>query len=52
MQKEINADNMLTFSSKNPYSNREPLVIQRKLAKNSDIVIINNNILFQDIDSQ
>ena len=51
MQREIDADNLLTFSSKNLYSNREPLVIQRKLAKKSDIVIINNNILFQDIDS-
>jgi len=51
MQREVNADNLLTFSTKNLYSSREPLVNQRKLAKKSDIVIINNNILFQDIDS-
>ena len=50
MRNDINADSLLTFSNKNPYSNREPLVIQRKKAKTSDIVIINNNILFQDID--
>jgi len=49
MKNDINADSLLTFSTKNPYSNREPLVIQRKKAKISDIVIINNNILFQDI---
>ncbi len=48
---QINADNLLTFSNKNLYINREPIVIQRNKAKNSNIVIINNNILFQDLNS-
>ncbi len=48
---EINADNLLTFSNKNIFSDREPIIIQRKKVKKSNIVIINNNLLFQDIDS-
>lgn len=45
----INADSKLTFSKKNIYENREPAMIARKCAKKSNIVIINNSILFQDI---
>jgi hypothetical protein len=45
----INADSKFTFSKKNIYENREPAMIARKYAKKSNIVIINNSILFQDI---
>jgi hypothetical protein len=32
------------------YEDREPAVIARRQARKTNIVIINNNILFQDID--
>ncbi len=47
--KEINADDSMVFSKKNIYEKREPAVIARKLARTSNIVIVNNSILFQDI---
>lgn len=47
--RNINADNLLVFSSKNPYSNIEPILVSRKNAKKANIVVINNNLLFQDI---
>ncbi len=46
---EINADDPLIFSKKNIYEKKEPSIIARKKAKNSNIVIVNNSILFQDI---
>jgi len=45
---DINSNNLLIFSNKNNFFDREPVLIHRKKAKNSNIVIINNNILFQD----
>ena len=50
-KKMINADDKLIFSTKNIYLKYEPLIYFRKKAKKSDIVIINNNILFQDIEN-
>ena len=47
---EINANDYYTFSKDNIYSKYEFVIRARKNAKNSNIVIINNNILFQDID--
>lgn len=47
---EINSWNYFTFSKENPYSNYEFALNARKNAKKANIVIINNNILFQDID--
>ena len=47
--KEINADDFLIFSKKNIYEKKEPSIIARKKAKNSNIVVVNNSILFQDI---
>jgi len=49
---EINADNFLVLSKKNMYYKREPLVFYRNQAKKSNIIVINNSILFQDIDSE
>ena len=48
--REINADDQITFSSKNIYEDREPAVIARRQARKTNIVIINNNILFQDVE--
>jgi len=50
--REISADDKIIFSKKNIYEKREPAVIARKLARNSNIVVINNSILFQDISSE
>jgi len=47
--KEVNAEWPLTFSSDNPYEDSEFAVIARRKARKSNIVVINNNILFQDI---
>lgn len=48
--REINADDHITFSSKNLYELREPSVIARRQSRKTNITVINNNILFQDID--
>ncbi len=48
-KKEINAEDNLVFSKKNIYNKFEPVIFFRKNAKNSNIVIINNSILFSDI---
>ncbi|MDD3646401.1 MAG: helicase C-terminal domain-containing protein [Candidatus Gracilibacteria bacterium] len=50
--REINADDKVTFSAINMYEDREPAVRARRNARGSNIVIINNNILFQDIDGE
>ncbi|MDQ7009456.1 MAG: helicase C-terminal domain-containing protein [Candidatus Gracilibacteria bacterium] len=46
---EINANNFYTFSKENIYTKYEFSINARKNAKKANIVIINNNILFQDI---
>lgn len=46
---EISWENKNTFLKGNIYENKEPSIIARKKAKKSNIVIINNSILFQDI---
>ena len=48
-KQDINADDSLVFSKKNIYEKIEPIFIARKKAKKSNIVVINNSILFQDI---
>ena len=48
---EINAEDSIIFSKKNIYEKKEPVIIARKKAKKSNIVIVNNSILFKDIDS-
>lgn len=48
--RDINADNLMTFSSKNPYEDREFAVRARRQARKSNIVIINHAMLFQNID--
>lgn len=48
--REINADDLGTFSKENTFEKYEFCVNARKRAKKANIVIINNNILFQDID--
>ena len=48
--KEINADDTITFSKENSYEKYEFSVNARKNARKANIVVINNNILFQDID--
>lgn len=47
---KINSDSSITFSSSNPYEDLEFVVRARRIARKSNIVIINNNILFQDLD--
>jgi len=47
---EINSNDFFTFSKENPYTHYEYAQKARKNAKKANIVIINNNILFQDID--
>jgi len=47
---EINSSDFFTFSKENHFSNYEFSINARKNAKKANIVIINNNILFQDID--
>lgn len=49
---EINANLPFTFHKENPYLEKEFIVQARNKAKKSNIVIVNNNILFQDIVSQ
>ncbi len=49
--REINSDDNFVFSSENPFEKYEFILKARKAAKTSNIVIINNNILFQDISS-
>ncbi|MCD5380764.1 DEAD/DEAH box helicase [Candidatus Gracilibacteria bacterium] len=48
--KEINADDSITFSQDNTYEKYEFAVNARRNARKANIVVINNNILFQDID--
>jgi ATP-dependent DNA helicase DinG len=48
--RDINADDAFTFSTDNTYEDREFAIRARRQAKKTNIVIINNNILFQDID--
>jgi len=45
----INASSGFVLSSENEYLEKEFFKIARERAKKADIVIINNNILFQDI---
>ncbi len=47
--KEINANSPYTFSKENDFELYEFALKARRTARKSDIVIINNNILFQDI---
>jgi len=47
--KQINADDKITFSTKNMFEDREPAVRARRTSRSTNIVVINNNILFQDI---
>lgn len=49
---EINADDALTFSNDNTYLDQEFAVRARRQSKSTNIVIINNNILFQDINGE
>ncbi len=49
--REINSDDFFTFSKDNVYSPYEFTLRARKNAKNSNIVVINNSILFQDVHS-
>ncbi len=48
--KEISADDLITFSKENAFEKYEFAVNARRRARKANIVIINNNILFQDID--
>jgi predicted DnaQ family exonuclease/DinG family helicase len=47
---EINSWDYFTFSKENSFAHYEFALNARKNAKKANIVIINNNILFQDID--
>jgi len=47
---EINSSDYFTFSKENTFAHYEFALNARKNAKKANIVIINNNILFQDID--
>jgi len=49
---DINAGNNFVFDDANPYKEIEFALKARKRAKNSDIIITNNHILFQDIVSE
>ena len=48
---QITADDFYTSSQDNPYYEQEFIVRARKQARNVHIVVINNALLFQDIDS-
>jgi hypothetical protein len=48
--RDVNADDRITFSSHNLYEIREPAVRARRRARETNVVVINNNLLFQDID--
>ncbi len=47
--KDINANNPYTFSRENDFELYEYALKARRFARKADIVVINNNILFQDI---
>ncbi len=47
--RQINANSPYILSKDNPFEIYEFILKARRLARQSDIVIINNNILFQDI---
>ncbi len=49
---KINANNPYIFSSGNTFHSYEFLIKARYKAKNSNIVIVNNNILFEDVLSE
>ena len=49
---KINANNPYIFSTENSFHSYEFLIKARYKAKNSNIVVVNNNILFQDILSE
>ena len=49
---DIHAGNSFIFDDSNPYKEVEFALKARKRAKNSDIIITNNHILFQDIVSE
>lgn len=49
---DIHAGNSFIFDESNPYKEIEFALNARKRAKNSDIIITNNHILFQDIVSE
>ena len=46
---EVNANDFYTFSTENTYEEYEFILRARRNARKSNIVIINNNILFQNI---
>ncbi len=48
--RDINADNVMTFSSKNPHEDFEFAVRARRQARKANITIINHAMLFQNID--
>ena len=50
--REINASLPYTFHNDNPYISYEFIIVARDRAKKSNIVVINNHILFQDIVSE
>ncbi len=49
---EINADDLYTFSKENVYLDSEFAVQARRQSRKANIVVINNNILFQDLDQE
>jgi len=49
---KINANNPYIFSTENSFHSYEFLIKARYKAKNSNIVVINNNILFEDVLSE
>lgn len=49
---DIHAGNSFIFDEANPYKEIEFALKARKRAKNSDIIVTNNHILFQDIISE
>lgn len=49
---DIHASNSFIFDDANPYKEVEFVLKARRRAKNSDIIITNNHILFQDIVSE
>ncbi len=46
--KEVNSDDLITFSSDNEFEDLEFAVRARRQSRKSNIVVINNNILFSD----
>lgn len=49
---KINANNPYIFSNENTFHSYEFLIKARYKAKNSNIVVVNNNILFEDVLSE